>query len=77
MPDSDPRDGFFYLLLTPMIDPYISHTLICPVLKIKIENFHVFIIGCHLTIKVDVTEHNDVTKCHGIVIQYGGCLQSK
>ena len=23
MPDSDPRDGFFYLLLTPMIDPCI------------------------------------------------------
>ena len=23
MPDSDPRDGFFYLPLKPMIDPYI------------------------------------------------------
>ena len=22
MPDSDPRDVFFYLLLTPMINPY-------------------------------------------------------
>ena len=22
MPDSEPRDGFFYLPLTPMIDPY-------------------------------------------------------
>ena len=22
MPDSDPRDGFFYLPLTPMKDPY-------------------------------------------------------
>ena len=25
MPDSDPRDNFFYLPLTPIIDPYISH----------------------------------------------------
>ena len=25
MPDSDPWDGFFYLLLIPMIDPYIQN----------------------------------------------------
>ena len=27
MPDSDPLDGFFYLPLTPMIDPYNMCTL--------------------------------------------------
>ena len=26
MPVSDPRDGFFYLPLTPMIDPKIINT---------------------------------------------------
>ena len=28
MPDSDPRDGFFYLPLTPMLDPYISYSVV-------------------------------------------------
>ena len=33
MPDSDPRDGFFYLPHTPMIDPYnlpIKATFLIP-----------------------------------------------
>ena len=28
MPDSDPRDGFFCLPLTPMIDPYNLLTIL-------------------------------------------------
>ena len=46
-----------------------------PVGKIKIENFRVFDIhwlyrtSRYDIVKVDVTERNDVTKCHAIVIR--------
>ena len=33
MSDSDPRDGFFHLLLTPMIDPYITSQQIVSLLS--------------------------------------------
>ena len=52
----------------------MSHILIRPVGKIKIENLHVFDIhwlyrtSRYAIVKVDVTERNDVTKCHFIVI---------
>ena len=57
-----------------MLANLISHTLVCPMGKIKIENFHVFDIhwlyrtSQYAILKVEVIEHNDVTKRHGIVI---------
>ena len=57
-----------------MLPNLISNTLIRPVGKIKIEHFHVFDIhwfyrtSRYATVKVDVTERNDVAKRHGIVI---------
>ena len=50
-----------------------SHNLIRPVGKIEIENFHVFDIhwlyrmSGNDTVKVDVTERNDVIKRNGVV----------
>ena len=41
MPDSDPRDGFFYLPLTPMIDPYSgtdTHNLLIPIIAAPYNN---------------------------------------
>ena len=57
-----------------MLANLISHTLIRPVGKIKIENFQVFDIhwlyrtSRYVTVKVDVTERNGVSKRNGIVI---------
>ena len=54
-----------------MLANHISHTLIHLVGKIKIENFHVidthwlYRTSRYAIVKVDVTERNDVTKCHG------------
>ena len=58
-----------------MLANLISHTLICHVgKKKKIENFHVLDIHSlyrmsrYASVKVDITEHNDITRRHGIVI---------
>ena len=57
-----------------MLANFISHTLIRPKGKIKIDNFHVFDIhwlnrtSWYAIVKVDVTERNDGTICHGIDI---------
>ena len=56
-----------------MLANFISHILIHPVGKIKIEHFQVFDIhwlyrmSRYAIVKADVTDHNDVTKRHGIV----------
>ena len=67
-----------------MLANLISHTLIRPVGKIKIENFHVFDIhwlyrtSRYATVKVDVTERNDVILNVTVLSsQYGGRLQLK
>ena len=60
--------------ITLVLANLISHTLIRPAGKIKIENFRVFDIhwlyrmSRYAIVKVDVAERNDVTKHHGIVI---------
>ena len=57
-----------------MLADLISHTLICPMGKTKIDNFHVFDIhwlyrtSRYAIIKVDDTDCNDITKCYFIVI---------
>ena len=57
-----------------MLANLISHTLNCPVGKINIDNFHVVDIywlywASRYTIVIfGITERNDVTKRHGIVI---------
>ena len=54
--------------ITLMLANLISHTLIRPVGKIKIENFHVFDIywlyrmSRYTIVKDDITERNAVTK---------------
>ena len=59
--------------MTPVLPNLISHTLIRPVGRIKIENFLVFDIHWlyrtprYAIVKAGITERNDVTKCHGIV----------
>ena len=69
--------------ITLVLANLISHTLICPMGKIKIKNFHVFDIhwlyrmSRYAIVKVDITERNAVTKCYDIVSQYGGHLQPK
>ena len=61
-----------------MLANFISHTLIHPVGKIKIENFLVFDMHWlyrtpqYAIVKVDVTERNDVTKRNGIVTKRNG-----
>ena len=53
---------------------FISHTLIHPMGKINIKNFHGFDIfwlyrtSWYAIVKVEVSERNEVTKHHGIVI---------
>ena len=53
---------------------HISHTVIHPEGKTKIKHFHVFDLhwlyttSWHTIVKVYVTERNDVTKRHGVVI---------
>ena len=60
--------------ITPVLANLISYTLIRPMVKIKIENFQVFDIqwlyrtSRYAIVKVDITERNDVTKCHSFVI---------
>ena len=69
------------LALRPVIQHYdqlsgvtVVSSVIHPMGEIKIENFHRFDIhwlyrmSSYAVIKVAVTEHNDVTKRHGIVI---------
>ena len=57
-----------------MLANLISHILIRPVGKIKIENFRVFDIYClyrtlrYAFVKVDITGRNDVNKRHDIDI---------
>ena len=57
-----------------MLANLISHNLIRPMGKIKIETFRVFDIHWlyrtprYAIVKVDVTQLYDVTKCHGIIV---------
>ena len=78
MPDSNPRDGFFYLPLTPMIDTYNPSQVIILRVRWKLRILTCLICtGCngrhvkdatYAIVKIYVTERNDAIKRHSNVI---------